>query len=65
VTTPILYASSVLTNENGQAGNAMLYGSKLICSLFFSTLIFGVVGPKKGARAAVGCVILVLGIAIW
>jgi len=55
----------VLTNENGQAGNAMLYGSTLICSLFFSTLIFGVVGPKKGARAAVGCVILVvLGIAI-
>lgn len=54
VTTPILYASSVLTNENGQAGNAMLYGSKLICSLFFSTLIFGVVGPKKGLTLSMG-----------
>eukprot|EP00438_Fugacium_kawagutii_P032097 Skav202518 [mRNA] locus=scaffold1359:322200:329883:- [translate_table: standard] len=48
VTTPILYASSVLTNANGQAGNAMLYGSTLICSLFFSTLIFGAVGSKRG-----------------
>jgi len=48
VTTPILYASSVLTNASGQAGNAMLYGSTLICSLFFSTWIFNVLGSKKG-----------------
>eukprot|EP00435_Cladocopium_sp_Y103_P043429 s2442_g12.t1 len=54
VTTPILYASSVLTNANGQAGNAMLYGSTLICSLFFSTLIFGVVGSKKGLTLSMG-----------
>lgn len=54
VTTPILYASSVLTNANGQAGNAMLYGSTLICSLFFSTLIFGAVGSKKGLTLSMG-----------
>ena len=54
VTTPILYASSVLTNSNGQAGNAMLYGATLICSLFFSTLIFGVAGAKRGLSLAMG-----------
>lgn len=54
VTTPILYASSVLTNANGQAGNAMLYGATLVCSLFFATLIFGVLGSKQGLSLSMG-----------
>ncbi|CAJ1453660.1 unnamed protein product [Effrenium voratum] len=54
VTTPILYASSVLTNESGQAGNAMLYGATLVCSLFFSTAVFGILGAKKGLSLAMG-----------
>lgn len=48
VTTPILFASSVLTNESGQGSNAVLYGVTLICSLFFSNLLFAVIGSKKG-----------------
>ncbi|CAK9014708.1 unnamed protein product [Durusdinium trenchii] len=54
VTTPILYASSVLTNASGQAGNAVLYGATLICSLFFSTLIFGLLGSKRGLSLSMG-----------
>eukprot|EP00440_Ansanella_granifera_P052836 gb/GFBE01057288.1/.p1 GENE.gb/GFBE01057288.1/~~gb/GFBE01057288.1/.p1 ORF type:complete len:462 (+),score=97.70 gb/GFBE01057288.1/:1-1386(+) len=54
VTTPIIYASSVLTNSAGQAGNAVLYGATLICSLFFSTVAFGVLGAKKGLSLAMG-----------
>ena len=54
VTTPILYASSVLSNASGQAGNAVLYGTTLICSLFFSTLIFGMLGAKRGLSISMG-----------
>ena len=54
VTTPILYASSVLSNASGQAGNAVLYGTTLICSLFFSTLIFGMLGAKRGLSVSMG-----------
>lgn len=62
VTTPILFASSVLTNSNGQAGNAMLYGATLICSLFFSTLIFGVLGSKKGLSLSMGLYCVYVGL---
>jgi len=48
VTTPILYASSILTAEIGNASNALLYGATLVCSLFFSNLLYAVLGPKKG-----------------
>eukprot|EP00931_Biecheleriopsis_adriatica_P036789 TRINITY_DN21155_c0_g1_i2.p1 TRINITY_DN21155_c0_g1~~TRINITY_DN21155_c0_g1_i2.p1 ORF type:complete len:463 (-),score=89.82 TRINITY_DN21155_c0_g1_i2:68-1426(-) len=52
VTTPIIYASSVLTDSTGQAGNAMLYGATLICSFFFSTVVFGYLGAKRGLSLA-------------
>lgn len=52
VTTPILYASSVLTNTAGQAGNAMLYGATLVCSLFLSSVLFAQLGPKRGLSLA-------------
>lgn len=48
VTTPILYASSVLTNSAGQGGNAVLYGATLVSSLFLANLLFAVLGAKKG-----------------
>jgi len=52
VTTPIIYASSVLTNQAGQASDAVIYGSCLLTSLFLSTLVFGLVGSKKGLAAS-------------
>lgn len=48
VTTPIIYAASVLTTEIGNYSNAVLYGSTLICSLFFANLLYAVCGPKRG-----------------
>eukprot|EP00931_Biecheleriopsis_adriatica_P038442 TRINITY_DN22020_c0_g1_i1.p1 TRINITY_DN22020_c0_g1~~TRINITY_DN22020_c0_g1_i1.p1 ORF type:complete len:462 (-),score=67.41 TRINITY_DN22020_c0_g1_i1:94-1278(-) len=54
VTTPVSYASSVLTNEAGQASNAMLNGATLVCSLFFASLIFGELGAKRGLSLALG-----------
>lgn len=54
VTTPIIYASSVLTNSAGQAGNAMLYGTTLICSLFLSSWWFSILGAKKGLSLSMG-----------
>ena len=54
VTTPILYASSVLDKSTGEAGNAMLYGATLVCSLFFSTLIYGILGSKRGLSLSMG-----------
>merc|ERR1719313_2494037 len=54
VTTPIIYASSVLTNTAGQAGNAVLYGVTLVCSLFLSNLMCGILGPKNGLSLAMG-----------
>lgn len=48
VTTPIIFASSVLTDSAGQGGNAVLYGACLICSLFFSNILYGVMGAKNG-----------------
>ena len=75
------YASSVLTNSAGQAGNAMpvaqeprvaciaslgcslpvvhllqprLYGATLVCSLFFSALVFSLIGAKKGLSLSMG-----------
>lgn len=52
VTTPIIYASSVLTSVNGQASNAMLYGTTLICSLLVASLVFGTLGAKRGLSLA-------------
>ena len=54
VTVPLLYASSVLTNEGGQAGNAMLYGACLLCSLGIATWVFGQLGGKRGLALAMG-----------
>jgi len=54
VTTPILTASSVLTNAAGQAGNAVLYGATLLCSMFISTIAFEVLGAKKGLTLSMG-----------
>lgn len=48
VTTPILYAASVLTSSNGNASNAVLYITTLICSLFFSNLLYARLGSKNG-----------------
>jgi MFS family permease len=48
VTTPILYAASILTPEIGNTSNAVLYGATLVCSLFFANPLFAVLGPKKG-----------------
>lgn len=48
VTAPIIFASTVLTNAAGQGGNAVLYGSTLICSVFFSTSLNALLGPKQG-----------------
>jgi MFS family permease len=48
VTTPIIYASSVLTNSAGQGSNAMLYIATLIVSLLFSNPLFSLLGSKKG-----------------
>ncbi|CAE7213219.1 Unc93a [Symbiodinium pilosum] len=62
VTTPILYASSVLTNSTGQAGNAMLYGATLVCSLFLSTLVFSLIGSKKGLSLSMGLYAVYVGL---
>ncbi|CAE7271012.1 Vwa8 [Symbiodinium sp. KB8] len=62
VTTPILYASSVLTNSAGQAGNAMLYGATLVCSLFFSALVFSLIGAKKGLSLSMGLYAVYVGL---
>lgn len=48
VTTPILFAASVLTEQNGNLSNAVLYGSTLICSLFFANLLYAILGSKRG-----------------
>ncbi|CAK0799561.1 unnamed protein product [Prorocentrum cordatum] len=48
VTTPIIYASSVLTNSTGQGSNAVLYVATLIVSLLFSNPLFSLLGSKKG-----------------
>eukprot|EP00747_Dinoflagellata_sp_TGD_P024609 gnl/TRDRNA2_/TRDRNA2_130672_c1_seq1.p1 gnl/TRDRNA2_/TRDRNA2_130672_c1~~gnl/TRDRNA2_/TRDRNA2_130672_c1_seq1.p1 ORF type:complete len:463 (-),score=82.77 gnl/TRDRNA2_/TRDRNA2_130672_c1_seq1:81-1427(-) len=47
VTTPIIFASTVLTNSAGQGGNAMLYGATLVFSLFFANPVFSILGPKR------------------
>mmetsp|Transcript_27400 Transcript_27400/g.63285 ORF Transcript_27400/g.63285 Transcript_27400/m.63285 type:complete len:442 (-) Transcript_27400:140-1465(-) len=52
VTTPILYASTVLTNSAGQGSNAVLYGMTLIVSLFFSSLLHSLFGSKRGLTVA-------------
>ncbi|CAE7544317.1 Unc93a [Symbiodinium natans] len=62
VTTPILYASSVLTNSTGQAGNAMLYGATLVCSLFFSAVVFSLIGAKKGLSLSMGLYAVYVGL---
>lgn len=54
VTTPIITASSVLTNAAGQAGNAVLYGATLLCSMFISTVAFELLGAKKGLSLSMG-----------
>eukprot|EP00928_Gymnodinium_smaydae_P078732 TRINITY_DN62821_c0_g1_i1.p1 TRINITY_DN62821_c0_g1~~TRINITY_DN62821_c0_g1_i1.p1 ORF type:complete len:463 (-),score=42.16 TRINITY_DN62821_c0_g1_i1:196-1518(-) len=48
VTTPILFASSVLTNDVGQGSNAVLYGTTLVFSLFFANLVLSYTGPRNG-----------------
>jgi MFS family permease len=48
VTTPILFASSVLTNAAGQGANAVLYGVCLLSSLFFASPLLSILGPKRG-----------------
>lgn len=48
VTTPIQFATSVLTAQNGNASNAALYGSTLLSSLFLSNLLYAILGAKKG-----------------
>lgn len=48
VTTPIMYASSVLTEEIGNASNAVLYGATLLTSLFLSNFMYAGLGPKRG-----------------
>eukprot|EP00933_Yihiella_yeosuensis_P033838 TRINITY_DN2745_c1_g2_i1.p1 TRINITY_DN2745_c1_g2~~TRINITY_DN2745_c1_g2_i1.p1 ORF type:complete len:458 (+),score=86.32 TRINITY_DN2745_c1_g2_i1:80-1453(+) len=52
VTTPIIFASTVLTNASGQSSNAVLYGATLICTLFFSNPLFEVFGAKNGLSLA-------------
>mmetsp|Transcript_66526 Transcript_66526/g.124090 ORF Transcript_66526/g.124090 Transcript_66526/m.124090 type:complete len:444 (-) Transcript_66526:136-1467(-) len=52
VTTPILYASTVLTNSAGQGSNAVLYGMTLVVSLFFSSLLHSWFGAKRGLTLA-------------
>lgn len=54
VTTPIIYASSVLTDSTGQYSNAVLYLSTLVCSLFFATPVFVLLGARKGLALAMG-----------
>jgi len=55
VTTPIIYSSSVLTSDIGNAGNAVLYGTTLICSLFLANLGYAVCGPKRGLVISMLC----------
>lgn len=48
VTTPIQFATALLTEAIGNASNAVLYGTTLIVSLFCSNLLFSVLGAKRG-----------------
>jgi MFS family permease len=48
VTTPILYASSVLTSSAGLSSNAVLYGTTMIVALLFSNPLFSILGSKGG-----------------
>mmetsp|Transcript_23478 Transcript_23478/g.41284 ORF Transcript_23478/g.41284 Transcript_23478/m.41284 type:complete len:443 (-) Transcript_23478:4-1332(-) len=62
VTTPIIYASSVLTEEIGNASNAVLYGVCLLSSLFISNLFYAVLGPKRGLLTSMVLYALYLGL---
>lgn len=65
VTTPIMFAATVLTNEVGQASDAVLYAMCLVSSLFFATAILGLLDTKKGlALAMLGYTVYVLLFAI-
>lgn len=48
VTTPLIYAASVLTNRAGQFSDATLYGLCLVSSLFVSQVVNGLIGCKRG-----------------
>jgi len=52
VTTPLQFATSVLTREVGYASNFSLYFATLICSLFFSNILFSRLGAKTGLSIA-------------
>lgn len=54
VTTPIIYASSVLTDYTGQLSNAVLYFSTLVFSLFFAAPLLAVLGARRGLALAMG-----------
>jgi len=62
VTTPILYAASVLTETIGNACNAVLYGSTLLSSLFLANLLYSIVGPKKGLVMSMLCYTVYVGL---
>jgi len=61
VTTPILYASSVLTQSIGNSSNAVLYGATLLCSLFLANIAYAVCGPKRGLTLAMFCYMIYVG----
>uniref|UniRef100_A0A7S1FKS2 Major facilitator superfamily (MFS) profile domain-containing protein n=1 Tax=Noctiluca scintillans TaxID=2966 RepID=A0A7S1FKS2_NOCSC len=52
VTTPLLYASTVLGNDLGQKSDAVLYGMCLLTSLLFATTVQSLIGSKKGLAAS-------------
>jgi len=55
VTTPILYASSVLTSTAGLSGNAVLYGATLVVSLLFANPLFSLLGSNIGLSVSMVC----------
>lgn len=52
VTTPLQFATSVLTQQVGYASNLSLYAATLVCSLFFANIIFSRLGAKTGLSIA-------------
>eukprot|EP00930_Biecheleria_cincta_P085744 TRINITY_DN75111_c0_g1_i1.p1 TRINITY_DN75111_c0_g1~~TRINITY_DN75111_c0_g1_i1.p1 ORF type:complete len:476 (-),score=85.63 TRINITY_DN75111_c0_g1_i1:66-1493(-) len=52
VTTPLQFATSVLTQKVGYASNLSLYAATLVCSLFFANIIYSRLGAKTGLSIA-------------
>jgi len=52
VTTPLQFATSVLTKQVGYASNLSLYFGTFLCSLFFANVMFAKLGSKNGLSLA-------------